>query len=57
MIYINQKGHETLSWGETKEEAFANAELFFPDLVWQEIKDFTNMFGECYWSEVPEDKA
>jgi len=57
MIYINQLGHTTLGWGETKEKAFHDATSICSDLTWQEIKDNTNMDGECYWSEEPEDKA
>jgi hypothetical protein len=57
MIYIHQYGHATLGWGETKEKAFQDATSICSDLKWEEIKDYTNMDGECYWSEVPEDKA
>jgi len=55
MIYIHQYAHATLGWGETKEEAFKLAISMFSDLKWEEIKEFTNMDGECYWSELPED--
>jgi len=57
MIYIHQYGHATLGWGETKEKAFQDATSICLDLKWEEIKDQTNMDGECYWSEMPEDNA
>ena len=57
MIYINQKGHTSLGWGETKEKAFQDATSIFSDLIWEEIKDYTKIVGECYWSEVPEEEA
>jgi len=57
MIYINQLGCTSLGWGETKDQAFEHASYFFPDLHWGEIKDFTNINGECYWSETPEGEA
>jgi len=57
MIYINQKGHTSLGWGETKEKAFQDATSIFSDLIWEEIKDYAKIVGECYWSEVPEEEA